>query len=405
MKILILTNKVPYPPKDGGAIATFNITKGFANLGNEVSMLAINTNKHYVDIEKISKEIEHIVKLQGVYLNTDIRPFDALSNLFFSRMPYNAIRFISKEYEKDLIKLLQKEKFDIVQIEGLYMMPYLPIVRKYSDAFVGLRSHNVEWEIWERASVGQTNFFKKKYIKILAKRIKNFEIKTLNQYDAILPITARDAKVFEKYGNTKPLLVTPTGINSKNLITKREEIEFPSLFHIGGLDWLPNQEGLVWFFENIWQKIIEKHPNLKFYIAGRNAPNWLIEKLKSYKNTIYCGEVESAVDFMNSKAIMVVPLKSGSGMRIKIIEGMALGKTIVSTSIGTEGIGTTHKENIMIANSENEFINSIDELLSNKNLFEKIGETATDFIIKNFDNINISKSVLNFYEQLLSRKQ
>ena len=104
----------------------------------------------------------------------------------------------------------------------------------------------------------------------------------------------------------------------------------------------------IWFVENCWPGLHQQFPNLKFYVAGRNAPAWLINKFH-YPNIEFVGEVEDAYRFMNSKSIMIVPLFSGSGMRIKIIEGMALGKTIVSTEIGAEGIEVSDNENILIA--------------------------------------------------------
>ena len=151
----------------------------------------------------------------------------------------------------------------------------------------------------------------------------------------------------------------------------------------------------------MWKNLIKKNPNLKFYLAGRNAPDFIREKFKNIKNLIFLGEIKVAKDFINSHAIMIVPLFSGSGMRIKIIEGMALGKTIITTSIGTEGINSTHKKNILIANSPKSFEKEIQKVLDDKLLFQEIGKNAIVFVKKNFDNENIAKKLMQFYKENL----
>lgn len=396
MNILQIANKVPYPPKDGGSIATWNMTEGFVKEGNTVTITAINTSKHYVEMEQLP--VLKNIRFCMTDLDTKIRPLKALKNLFFSDMPYNAERFIHPAFEQLIVEQLKMQTFEVIQIEGLYLIPYIPAIRKYSDALIAYRAHNVEHQIWERTLALQTNPLKKKYLKILAQRIKAMEIEALNQYDVLVPITQRDAGILNALGNTKPVFVSPAGITMPAKTAEKTKVEFPSLFHLGALDWSPNQEGLLWFLKNCWKGINKQYPNLKFYIAGRNAPKWFQREIK-YKNVVFCGEVENAAEFIKSKAVMIVPLLSGSGMRIKIVEGMAYGKTIVTTSIGTEGIDTKHNENILIANSPEEFIDEINKLLTKKTAWKKIGENAENFVRQNYDNAVLCRNLLEFYDQ------
>lgn len=423
MRILQITSKIPYPPKDGGAIATYNLTKGFFNLGHQVTLLSLNTSKHHIDPDEIAAQNQnfHVIKnniasstlskdkinLIAVDCNTDIKPVKALSNLLFSRKPYNAVRFISSVLHNTIEKLLSNHHiyFDVIQLEGLYLVPYISVLKKHSNALIALRAHNVEHEIWQRTYSQEANKIKKTYLRVLTRRIKRMEQIMLNSYDVLIPITHRDAKVFQQLGNYKPLHVSPTGIEHAALVsnhqTQTTENDFPSLFYIGALDWTPNQEGLIWFIDCVWKKVSKKHPNLKFYIAGRNAPQWLIEKIRC-NNTVFEGEVENAKEFMLSKGIMIVPLFAGSGMRIKIIEGMALGKTIITTSIGTEGIDSTNLENIIIANSADEYILAIEKLINDKPLYFTIGRNAVQYIKQHFDNSKITTSLIDFYKTTIA---
>jgi glycosyltransferase involved in cell wall biosynthesis len=398
MKILQIANKMPYPPKDGGSIATFSLASSFSDLGHDVTVLAMNTSKHYFPVDDIPPETAESIHFIAVNVDTRIKVTDLGINIFFKKIPYNAERFITHEFKEKLRDLLFHEQFDIIQLEGLYLAPYIPTIRESCKTPIAMRAHNVEHEIWER-SVKQQSGLKNLYIRNLAKRIKKMETGYLNDPDMLVPITERDAERFRSLGCTLPVKVIPTGIDSSKFRSRIEPVEFPSVFHLGALDWLPNQEGLLWFLDKVWPEVQRQHPGTSFYIAGRNAPEF-ISRINQ-PGVEFLGEVDNAYDFMNRKAVMVVPLLSGSGMRIKIIEGMALGKAIVSTPVGAEGISVTHGENILIADTAEKFITALDQLLSNEKQCNDIGAKAVSFIKKNFDNLAIASSLIKFYEEQL----
>jgi glycosyltransferase involved in cell wall biosynthesis len=397
MRILQLMNKVPWPPKDGGAIACLNMTKGFSMLGHEVTVLSMNTSKHHIRIKDMPADVRSKADFRLVEVPASISWLEATLNLLFSRLPYNAQRFISDEFSQELAKVLTEKSFDVIQLEGLYLCPYIPVIRKYSKALIAYRAHNIEYEIWERTAT-LSEGFRSKYLRNLSRRIKRFEVSYLNTYDLLVPITDRDGIILDKLGNTKPRHTSQTGIDFASLVPTARKLEFPSLFHIGALDWAPNQEGLIWFFNSCWPKIHQENPDLKFYLAGRNAPEWF-ERIIKQEGVVYLGEINDAYDFINSKAVMVVPLFSGSGMRIKIIEGMALGKPIVTTDIGTEGIPTENGKNILIANDADRFTDAITQLINDRDLSNRIGKSAIGFIQEKFDNLSQAEALIEFYKQ------
>lgn len=397
MKILQVTNKVPYPVIDGGAIACMNLARGFSLLGHKVTILAMNTVKHHITLSEIPDSVKELAEFKLVNVPAKISPVSALLNLLFSKRPYNATRFISNTFARELQKVLRENDFDVVQLEGLYVCPYIPLIRKNSKAKIIYRAHNIEHEIWSRTAV-MAHGPEKWYLKNLSKRIKSFEVQTLNKYDLLVPITGRDGIILNKLGNNKPVHVSQTGIDSSVLIPNSKNLKHPTLFHIGSLEWAPNQEGLIWFFDNCWDAVREKYPDLQFFIAGRNAPAWF-QKMMNLPNVVFKGEVVDAYEFINSKSIMVVPLFSGSGMRIKIIEGMALGKPIITTAVGTEGISTTSGVNIVVTENAEGFVQSISDLIENRGYFDKISKNAIEYIHENFDNLSSAGSLIDFYKK------
>ncbi|TAL61265.1 MAG: glycosyltransferase [Bacteroidetes bacterium] len=401
MRILQLCNKFVYPPKDGGAIGIFNYTKAFSTLGCEVVMLAMNTTKHPYDINDLPEEVKKMAEWVTIDVDNKLKPFSALIAILQNRS-YNIERFISSAYNDCLIELLHQQPFDIIQLEGLYLSPYVETIRAFSEAKIVMRSHNIEHEIWQRSAENEKSFLKRWYLKILARQLRDYEISRLNKYDLITSVTERDAQMLKSFGCKLPMHVCPAPYDETVLKPDKTKMEFPSLFFIGALDWAPNVEGLEWFLKNVWPKLAVlplakgAQGDLKFYVAGRNADK---ARLPELKNVIVVGEVENACDFMNSKGLMIVPLLSGSGIRVKIIEGMALGKTIVTTSLGAEGIPCKDGQNILIADTPEIFAEKIIKCINEKMTFTIIGDNACRFAKQRFSSQEVVKKLLEFFKQ------
>jgi hypothetical protein len=273
MHILFLSSKFPYPLKDGGAIATFQCFKGISKFAEKVHILSFNTTKHFVNEQDINKSEFPADSYTLVNINTNPTFFKAFFNLFFSRKPYILQRFKSSAFRKELEYLLKKFEFDIVQVEGLYMLQYLNDVRKHSNAKITFRAHNLEHQIWEQLALKTKNFIKKAYLNSLAKRILRFEKKCLNSYDFLLPISNEDAAYYQQLGSEPPVKVIPTGFDFTGVDYVEEKTVPTKLFYIGSLEWRPNQEGLIWFLDNCWPNVNREHPEAEFYVAGRKFTN------------------------------------------------------------------------------------------------------------------------------------
>ena len=303
------------------------------------------------------------------------------------------------EFEQKIIEVLEKDKYDIVQLEMLYMTPYINIIRKYSDAKIILRSHNIEHLIWERITSVTKNPLKKSYLTYLTGKLKSYELTTMNDFDGIVTISNKDADYFKKAGCRISISDIPFGVDVTKYNNSNTNYEFPSLFHLGSMNWMPNEEGIKWFLQNTWKVIHKRFPEIKFYLAGRMMPEWLQNIQKP--NIEVLGEVDDAREFINSKAVMIVPLFSGSGIRIKIIEGMALGKAIISTTIGAEGIDYTNGENILIANTPDEFLRAIEKCNESKEFCELLGSNARKLIEEKHNLELITQKLEGFYKMVL----
>lgn len=402
MRILQLCNKFPYPLKDGAAIASTYLAKAYAELGNEVTLLSMNTSKHWFDTSTLPKDFDHYAAIHTVFVDNRIRPMPAFFNLF-SEKSYHVERFEDPTFYRRLKEILLNKHFDVVQMESLYLAPYIPVIREFApDTQVVLRAHNVEHEIWERVAEN-SNPLKKWYLDRITPRLKDYETARLNECDLVVGITERDVAAFRKMGLSRPATVAPIGIDTRDYHADISSFQRPlSLSFIGSLDWMPNQEGLRWFLDEVWTPLLAPNfPALTFHIGGRTAPRWL-RKLQMDRVTFH-GEVPSAPDFLNRHSVMVVPLLSGGGMRAKILEGMAVGKVVLSTHLGMEGIDANDHQQCLLADKPDEWLKAIEWCYKQGGNLGKMGDKARKFCADNFDNLAVARRLVATFEDIHSK--
>lgn len=395
MNILQICHKVPYPPKDGGCIAINNLTNGLIDQGHRVKVLAINTKKHYTDISSLPEDYRSRTKIEAVDVDTEVKPIDAFLNLFTGES-YNISRFSSNAFGKKIEAVLKSDSYDIVQLESLYTSPYTELVRKVSKAKIVLRSHNVEFMLWER-NKQQSSGLKRAYLELLTQRLKAYEVSILNKYDGIAAITPEDGKVFRELGCKVPLIHIPFGVNAGDYPVTgiKEKI---SLFHIGAMDWEPNILAMEWLLENVWDALSEKFPSLELHLAGRNMPQHL--KGSNKRNVVVQGEVKDAKAFMSGYSVMIAPIFTGGGMRTKIIEAMAVGKVVITTRIGIEGITAENNKHVLLAEDKQQYIDAVSRCMNDKALLETIGTNARKLVEEQYDNKAICHRLATFYREL-----
>ncbi len=377
------------------------ITRGLLDKGIRVKVMALNPPGNAAAAAEVTDSYLQETGLEVFPIDTRVKAGPAIRNLF-TRESYNISRFHCPKMSKRLEQLLHEEEFDIIQLEGLFLTPYLPVIRQHTRAPVIFRSHNIEHFIWERMARTTTNPLKKGYLRLLASRLKTYEMRTVHQVDGLVAISTADMHFFKQHGFARPGVTIPVGADNPLAVIAEPEAEKYSVFHLGSMDWRPNQEGLRWFMEAVWPMVARMDQRLRFYLAGKNIPASFYEYAGD--QVVVAGQVPDASRFIRSKELMVVPLHSGGGMRVKIIEGMALGKAIVSTGIGAEGIHCTHKENILLADTASEMAEAILHCFANREFMEMLGRNAREFVMKHHAMKPLIDELIAFYKTFLPDK-
>ena len=400
MRILQLCNKPPHPPIDGGAKAMLTLTRGLLRAGHEVKVLAISTPKHPLVPETVPQELLTATRMEGVFVDTSINIIDAFTDLVTADN-YNISRFFSPDMDIRLIRLLTAEQFDVVLLESLFMTPYIPTVRRYSRARIVLRSHNLEHVIQQRIAHGERNPLKRPYRQFLARQLQRYEMEVLHKVDGVAAISPADAEHFTSHGTGTPVETIPFGVDPDAYPMGSGPLEKAGFFHLGSMDWLPNEEGIRWLLREVWPSVIAQRPQARLHLAGNRMPADLLSA--SIPGVGIQGRVPDAVAYMQAHPVMVVPLFSAGGMRVKIIEGMAMGRAVISTTIGAEGIACTNGLDVLLADDAPTFVAQMVGLVDAAERARSIGHAAHELVVERYSEAAIASDLSRFFNDLLHR--
>lgn len=400
MKVLVIGNRVPWPLKDGGAIATYNMLLGLSQLGVEIHFITLNTKKHFVEADTIQKAFSFCKVVKTYEIDTSLSVFKALLNLF-SKRSYHIDRFTDPGFTQLIQSTIDQEQFDLIHFESLFITQYVQWLQTQKGAGLDsipcvYRSHNIEYKIWELLAQTTKNPIKRWYLKLLAKRLKTFETSISKRFEAIVCISPIDLKDCQTWGLKAKLLQLPGGIIAHHAKSMRPN---DNLYHLAYMNWMPNQEAMEWFHSEVWPIVHKQHPSVHFYMAGKGMP------ARYFKwNTTHFhvqGEVDSASEFAKDKGILVVPLNSGSGIRMKTIEAMMEGKAVVTTVIGANGLTVEKDKDCLIAHDAQSFAAALSQLILNPELRTEIAENGQLTAIKNYENTAVSSAWKTLYEGLI----
>jgi len=394
MRILQLTPRIPYPPDDGGKIGIFGITKYLALRGHEITLLSITSNQNS-DLSGLSE----YCKVETVVMNTANSYLGMLFNLF-SKTPYTISKYHGRAVLNKLKDLLQKNRFDIVHVDHLHMAYYGKFIKEKFGLPVVLREHNVESSIWERYYRGISNPLVKAYARFQFKKLYKYESRIVENFDQCFMITEKDKREIERMNPRVKASVIPAGVDTPYFHPMDVPIEPYSIVSVASMDWLPNVEGILWF-TTIWPLVKEKIPQAKLYIVGKNPPAKIRDLARD--DIIVTGFVKDVREYMAKAMVFIVPLRTGGGMRIKILNALAMGKAVVSTSVGCEGIDIENGKNIYIADTEEGFAERVIELLEDESKREELGKEGLKLVSQKYQWERIAERIEDEYKKILKR--
>ena len=374
MKCLYITSKPIYPIIDGGCFAMDSFLKTLSHAGFIIDHFTISTQKHPFRPDAYPEGIH----VESVEIDTRIKTLQSFKYLF-KKGSYNVARFHSEEVTEKIEALIKKNTYDFVILDSLYATTYLSSIRKYFTGKIYLRSHNCEAQIWFDLAKNEQNIPKSIYFKKLAKDLHIYESTILNKLDGVFAISQEDQEAFIKSNTKAKVCVIPVHLESND--QDEFKIEKGKIFHVGNMDWVPNREAVERLVK-LFHESIHSDDQLKLSLVGKN-----IEKhYKSSKGIEIQGFVDDLKGFVQKSGILVSPITSSSGVRVKILEMMAYGIPVITTPSGAKGIFSEGKNAVEIQETNTALIDAILRITKDD---EKLAEmqTLSKEYIKKYHNI------------------
>lgn len=399
VKILNLLPRLPLPAVDGGAIAVHQLHQSLLSKNVELIVVSFLSNRHPQDEDQVRKSIPtYSCRVQW----GDFTPIDAIKSIFHQK-PYNVARRFAQQEMMGVLRSVKEThpRFDLIQVDWVHMTYYVDVLRElWPDSSIVLRSHNVEYIILSRLSREVKNPILSWFYRDQANKMKQFETDILPNLDGLITLTKQDLAHYTALGSLKHKKVIPVGIHPSdywNEETKKHE----GFLILGSMGWAPYAESVLSFIIDVWIDFWKRNPSETLHIVGNHPTEALRQYHQQYGITIH-GFVEDIQPFLHHSKAMLIPLKSGSGMRIKVLEAVASRCPIISTDVGVEGFPFTHLKESYLANSKQEWMLALEEVSSaNPKDLNALSDRAYRATFPLYDSESIAEKLLAFYHEVL----
>ena len=377
MRILFLAFEVPYPLDRGGRIKTFHYLKALA-CNHQVSLVALTRTQACV--EKLDR-LRSMLSLVDVHsIPIDLSRFRkarlALNSLWRSE-PVVMSLYANAEGKRSVERLLDGGHFDLIYADHLHMAQYVP---DQTPALTLLDQHNVESVILrrfaDRQSIGPAKWFARRE----QRKMSRYEAEMCRRFDVIWATTEIDQKLISPWLLPQQhVKVLPIGVDMDYFQPGSRKRDPHTVISVGTLSWPPNADSVLWFYDDVFSLVKKQVPDTKFVIVGANPPP-SVQRLAEDPCVEVTGWVDDIRPHMARSTVMVVPLRGGSGMRVKILNALAMGLPVVSTSVGCEGIAVTPGCDILVADDADALLQQIVALFEDPQLQRRLSKNGVRLI-------------------------
>ena len=387
--LLFLTPQPPYPLHQGTAIRNFHLLRWLA--GRYRVDLATFADAPFADDSPLWRFCDRIIAIQPPSRNTGQR----IRTTLLSSMPDMALRLHSDGMAQAIHLLLEERSYDAIQIEGIEMAPYGFLAADWMREQGGrprviFDDHNAEYVLQQRAFLTDIRdplrWPGAIYSLIQWQKLRRYERKVCLQADAVVAVSGQDADMLRKLDSAIGPIVVPNGVDMSRYERHQGEPEsgLPALVFTGKMDFRPNVDAMTWFASAIWPRIRAKRSDVMLFIVGQK-PHARVARLGHMAGITITGFVPEIRPYIARAHVYVVPIRMGGGTRLKVLQAMAMGKAIVSTSLGAEGIGAKDGREIVLADAPDTFANAVLDLLESPERRRNLGEAARSFVRERFD--------------------
>jgi glycosyltransferase involved in cell wall biosynthesis len=403
MNILFLSTRSPYPLISGHSLRTYHILKGASQNHDVTFVTFVQLPEHELKKENLN----HLRSFcKAVY------PFEIpadMSKIIFAKMLFlnlfSSLPFVAQKYDAPLMRekireIIQKEHIDLVHVD---LLPLTAYINEFESLPKILVNHNVESVRLYRWFRTEPNPAKKAYLGIQWLKLRSFERSAMNRFDGCVVVSEIDRELLIKMGVKSKLFVVPNGTNTKFFKPNNGKVVENSVLWIGHMDVHTNKDAVLYFWKDIYPILQRKYPEVKMTFVGTAPPKEISAAARTDGNVRVTGFVDDIRPYIDEAAVMVVPIRIGSGTRLKILDAMAMRKAIVSTSVGCEGLNVNDGKDIVIADDPENFAVKTIELLKSADKRVNLEKNALE-LAKTYDWDLITQRQEAVYQDVMNRR-
>ena len=408
MKILFLTQIVPFPPDAGPKVKTYHVLRALIGQGHSVTLVSFVRPEevpHISALEEICDAV-HVVPIH----RSRIADVGYMVRSYLTTRPFLVERDDLHPMQELVNKLVKEGDFHFIHADQLTMVQF---AIRGASAFpdkkpkVIFDAHNAVWSIVERMQEN-ARWFLKPVLGIEARRVKRYEGELLKTVDHVLAVTdvdragLVDALNFSKVNkndHVAPITVVPIAVDTQKLQPVKRTPGSRNIVTLGTLHYPPNADGIRWFFNEVFPLIRKRVPDATLTIIGKNPPQDFLDLAAREPDAVtVTGYVPELVPYLEKSALMVVPVRAGGGMRVRILEAFAYAMPVVTTTIGLEGIHAELEKDVVVADAAGDFANRVSELLEDPSLQEKLSAYGRRLAETKYDWQVVLKAMSPIYE-------
>lgn len=403
MNILFLSTRSPYPLISGHSLRTYHILKGAAKKHNVTLVTFIQLE------DELNKEhLDHLRSFCRAVYPFRIPTDSSASKLFWgiSKNLLSPLPFVAEKYDvsamRDKIReIIVKESIDLVHVD---MLPLTQYINEFKGIPKLLVNHNVESVRLFRWFKEERNLFKKTYLGFQYFKLRSYEKKAVYKFDACVVVSEYDKILIQKIAPRAKLFVVPNGTDTSYFSPNDLRCVPNSMIWVGHMDVHTNRDAALYFWREIFPIILKQSSDVKMTFLGTSPPKQIVKRASNNSGVRVTGFVTDIRPYVQESAVFVVPIRIGSGTRLKILDAMAMGKAIVSTSVGCEGIKCTDGKDILIADNPGEFASKVISVLKNRGLRDYLGQNARK-LAETYDWENITKLQEVAYQEVVNKQR
>lgn len=407
MKILLISHILPYPPKGGCPQRNYNLLKECSKT-NEIHMLAFYRKSHQANSSKLqdatSAMKQYCKKIEVFKIPADHNRVLWYLLLFFnlfSPLPYSVWLYSSRRMKKAMIRYLDTNSYDIVEIGEIGLANYAKLAPEIPKILI---HHNVESQLLFRRKKFVSNWLAKGYLWLQSLKLRRFERSAGKLFDFQTTVSEGDKKTLLKICPQARIAIIPNGVDTDYFMATNDKMESNSLIYVGGMTWFPNYDATMYFIREILPLIRAEIPDIQLHCIGRQVDKKFCEIASDDDSVNIHGFVDDVRPLITRASAFIVPLRIGGGTRLKIVDALSMGKAIVSTSIGCEGLRVTNGKNIIIADSPEDFAGKTVELLRDPRLQNSLMSDARKTALEIYSWKIIAPMLIKVYQEAIQTK-